>query len=156
VVIVVPAGPPGRPISQIATVLHPSAETGFQPRSQTRARARPPGVRHGLRLGPPTDAVDPGSERVRPSAIIGVMSTSPASCPGSSPATLRRRAVAAAVYEQLRRAAQLQMAGERADHTLQATAWCTRPTSASSATVDVVAEQQHFYAAAAEAMRRIR
>lgn len=60
------------------------------------------------------------------------------------------------VYDQLRRAAQLQMAGERADHTLQATALVHE------AYLRLVGNRRlswqnsgHFYAAAAEAMRRI-
>jgi RNA polymerase sigma factor (TIGR02999 family) len=60
------------------------------------------------------------------------------------------------VYEQLKRAAQLQMVGERADHTLQATALVHE------AYLRLVGDRQvswqssgHFYAAAAEAMRRI-
>ena len=60
------------------------------------------------------------------------------------------------VYEQLRACAQKQMAGERSDHTLQATALVheaylrlvgTRQTTWDS--------RAHFYVAAAEAMRRI-
>ena len=60
------------------------------------------------------------------------------------------------VYQQLRRAAQIQMAGERADHTLQATALVHE------AYLRLVGDRRiswqssgHFYAAAAEAMRRI-
>lgn len=60
------------------------------------------------------------------------------------------------VYEQLRRAARIQMAGERADHTLQATALVHE------AYLRLVGNRRlswqnsgHFYAAAAEAMRRI-
>jgi len=60
------------------------------------------------------------------------------------------------VYEQLRRAAQLQMGGERGDHTLQATALVHE------AYLRLVRDRRiswqssgHFYAAAAEAMRRI-
>ena len=60
------------------------------------------------------------------------------------------------VYDQLRREAQRRMAGERADHTLQATALVHE------AYLRLVGDQQvrwqnraHFYAAAAEAMRRI-
>lgn len=60
------------------------------------------------------------------------------------------------VYEQLRRAAQMQMAGERGDHTLQATALVHE------AYLRLVGDRRiswqssgHFYAAAAEAMRRI-
>ncbi|MCH8852687.1 MAG: hypothetical protein IID41_08555 [Planctomycetes bacterium] len=60
------------------------------------------------------------------------------------------------VYDQLRREAQRRMAGERSDHTLQATALVHE------AYLRLVGDQQihwqnraHFYAAAAEAMRRI-
>ena len=60
------------------------------------------------------------------------------------------------VYQQLRRAAQIQMAGERADHTLRATALVHE------AYLRLVGDRRvswqssgHFYAAAAEAMRRI-
>ena len=60
------------------------------------------------------------------------------------------------VYDQLRKAAQKQMAGERTDHTLQATALVHE------AYLRLVGTQQtswesraHFYVAAAEAMRRI-
>lgn len=60
------------------------------------------------------------------------------------------------VYEQLRKAAQLNMAGERPDHTLSATALVHE------AYVKLVGPREvawgsrgHFYAAAAEAMRRI-
>src|SRR5262245_47172725 len=60
------------------------------------------------------------------------------------------------VYEQLRKSAQLQMAGERPEHTLSATALVHE------AYLRLVGDQQvswqgraHFFAAAAEAMRRI-
>jgi RNA polymerase sigma factor (TIGR02999 family) len=60
------------------------------------------------------------------------------------------------VYQQLRGAAQLRMAGERADHTLQATALVHE------AFVKLVGERdipwqnrRHFYVAAADAMRQI-
>ena len=60
------------------------------------------------------------------------------------------------VYDQLRRAAQKQMAGERPDHTLQATALVHE------AYLRLIGSDQtqwgnraHFYVAAAEAMRRI-
>ncbi len=60
------------------------------------------------------------------------------------------------VYDQLRRAAELRMLGERADHTLSATA------IVHEAYLRLVGPRQvpwasrgHFYAAAAEAMRRI-
>lgn len=60
------------------------------------------------------------------------------------------------VYDQLRRAAQLQMAAERTDHTLQATALVHE------AYLRLVGKRRlswqnsgHFYAAAAEAIRRI-
>ena len=60
------------------------------------------------------------------------------------------------VYDQLRRDAQLRMAGERADHTLQATALVHE------AYLRLVGERRvpwqnraHFYSAAAEAIRRI-
>lgn len=60
------------------------------------------------------------------------------------------------VYDQLRRAAQLQMAAERADHTLSATALVHE------AYLKLVGPRQvpwgsrgHFYAAAAQAMRQV-
>ncbi len=60
------------------------------------------------------------------------------------------------VYDQLRREAQRHMAGERSDHTLQATALVNE------AYLRLVGDRRipwknraHFYAAAAEAMRRI-
>lgn len=60
------------------------------------------------------------------------------------------------VYDQLRREAQRRMAGERSDHTLQATALVHE------AYLRLLGDQQvpwqnraHFFAAAAEAMRRI-
>ncbi len=60
------------------------------------------------------------------------------------------------VYDQLRREAQRRMAGERSDHTLQATALVHE------VYLRLVGDEQirwqnraHFYAAAAEAMRRI-
>lgn len=60
------------------------------------------------------------------------------------------------VYDQLRKAAQLEMAGERRDHTLSATALVHE------AYVKLVgpreipwADRRHFYAAAADAMRQI-
>ena len=60
------------------------------------------------------------------------------------------------VYDQLRRAAQLQMAGERSEHTLQATALVheayLRLVGSHQATFE---NRAHFYVAAAEAMRRI-
>ena len=60
------------------------------------------------------------------------------------------------VYDQLRRAAQLQMAGERPDHTLQATALVheayLRLVGSHQTTFE---NRAHFYVAAAEAMRRI-
>ncbi len=60
------------------------------------------------------------------------------------------------VYGQLRKAAQLQMAGERPDHTLQATALVheayLRLVGPHQTTFK---NQAHFYVAAAEAMRRI-
>lgn len=60
------------------------------------------------------------------------------------------------VYEQLRKAAQLQMAGERSDHTLSATALVHEAYVKLSGPRDVPwAGRGHFYAAAAEAMRRI-
>ena len=60
------------------------------------------------------------------------------------------------VYTQLRKAAQKQMAGERSDHTLQATALVheayLRLVGSRQTNFDSTA---HFYIAAAEAMRRI-
>ncbi len=60
------------------------------------------------------------------------------------------------VYTQLRKAAQKQMAGERSDHTLQATALVheayLRLVGSRQTNFDNAA---HFYVAAAEAMRRI-
>ncbi|MFM9996996.1 MAG: ECF-type sigma factor [Phycisphaerales bacterium] len=60
------------------------------------------------------------------------------------------------VYDQLRRAAQLDLAGERADHTLSATALVHEAYLRLVGTREVPwAGRGHFYAAAAEAMRRI-
>ncbi len=60
------------------------------------------------------------------------------------------------VYEQLRKAAQLQMAGERSDHTLSATALVHEAYLKLAGPREVPwAGRGHFYAAAAEAMRRI-
>src|SRR5262245_2056518 len=60
------------------------------------------------------------------------------------------------VYEQLRKAAQLQMASERRDHTLSATALVHEAYLKLVGPREVAwAGRQHFYAAAAEAMRRI-
>ncbi len=77
-------------------------------------------------------------------------------------AAIERRGAGAAnellplVYDQLRREAQRHMAGERSDHTLQATALVHE------AYLRLVGDRRipwknraHFYAAAAEAMRRI-
>jgi len=60
------------------------------------------------------------------------------------------------VYEQLRRAAHLQMAGERSDHTLSATALVHEVYLKLVGPREVAWDgRAHFYAAAAEAMRRI-
>ncbi len=60
------------------------------------------------------------------------------------------------VYAQLRAVAQLRMAGERKDHTLQATALVHEAYLKLVGSRDVPwANQAHFYAAAAEAMRRV-
>jgi len=60
------------------------------------------------------------------------------------------------VYRQLRAAAQKQMARERGDHTLQATALVHEAYLRLVGPVEVAFENRaHFYAAAAEAMRRI-
>lgn len=60
------------------------------------------------------------------------------------------------VYEQLRKAAQLGMAGERAGHTLSATALVHEAYLKLVGPREVAwASRAHFYAAAAEAMRRI-
>lgn len=60
------------------------------------------------------------------------------------------------VYEQLRRAAQLGLAGERKDHTLSATALVHEAYLRLVGPREVKwAGRGHFYAAAAEAMRRI-
>ena len=60
------------------------------------------------------------------------------------------------VYEQLRKAAQLQMAGERRDHTLSATALVHEAYLRLVGPRDVAwTGRAHFYTAAAEAMRRI-
>ena len=60
------------------------------------------------------------------------------------------------VYEQLRRAAQLDLARERKDHTLSATALVHEAYLKLVGPRDVAwANRAHFYAAAAEAMRRI-
>jgi RNA polymerase sigma factor (TIGR02999 family) len=60
------------------------------------------------------------------------------------------------VYEQLRKAAQIEMSGERRDHTLDATALVHEAYLKLVGPRDVAwANRAHFYAAAAEAMRRI-
>lgn len=60
------------------------------------------------------------------------------------------------VYDQLRRAAQLQMATERSDHTLSATALVHEAYLRLVGPREVAWDgRAHFYAAAAEAMRRI-
>ncbi len=60
------------------------------------------------------------------------------------------------VYEQLRKAAQLNMAGERPGHTLSATALVHEAYVKLVGPREVAwANREHFYAAAAEAMRRI-
>lgn len=60
------------------------------------------------------------------------------------------------VYDQLRAAAQQQMARERADHTLQATALVHEAYVRLVGSEDVPWENRaHFYVAAAEAMRRV-
>lgn len=60
------------------------------------------------------------------------------------------------VYEQLRKAAQIEMNGERRDHTLDATALVHEAYLKLVGPRDVAwANRAHFYAAAAEAMRRI-
>lgn len=60
------------------------------------------------------------------------------------------------VYEQLRKAAQLGMAGERAGHTLSATALVHEAYVKLAGPREVAwAGRGHFYAAAAEAMRQI-
>ncbi len=60
------------------------------------------------------------------------------------------------VYDQLRKAAQLQMAGERPEHTLQATALVHEAYLRLVGSCQTTFENRaHFYVAAAEAMRRI-
>ncbi len=60
------------------------------------------------------------------------------------------------VYDQLRKAAQKQMAEERSDHTLQATALVHEAYIRLVGSHEVVWENRaHFYVAAAEAMRRV-
>ncbi len=60
------------------------------------------------------------------------------------------------VYEQLRQAAQLGLAGERAGHTLSATALVHEAYLKLAGPREVAwANRAHFYAAAAESMRRI-
>ena len=60
------------------------------------------------------------------------------------------------VYDQLRQAAQLQMAGERSDHTLSATSLVHEAYLKLIGPRDVPwTGRRHFYVAAAEAMRRI-
>ena len=60
------------------------------------------------------------------------------------------------VYEQLRKAAQLQMAGEREDHTLSATAVVHEAYLKLVGPREVPwAGRAHFYAAAAQAMRQV-
>src|SRR5947208_2964415 len=60
------------------------------------------------------------------------------------------------VYDQLRKAAQVGLSGERADHTLSATALVHEAYLKLVGPREVAwAGRGHFYAAAAEAMRRI-
>lgn len=60
------------------------------------------------------------------------------------------------VYEQLRRAAEVQMAGERRDHTLSATALVHEAYLRLVGPREIPWQSRaHFYAAAAEAMRRV-
>ncbi len=66
------------------------------------------------------------------------------------------------VYNELRRMAQVKMANERADHTLQPTALVheafirlVKPTQSGVEAVVDIRTRSHFFAAAAEAMRRI-
>lgn len=60
------------------------------------------------------------------------------------------------VYDQLRKAAQLELAGERKDHTLSATALVHEAYLKLAGPREVPwAGRGHFYAAAAEAMRRV-
>lgn len=60
------------------------------------------------------------------------------------------------VYEQLRKAAQVEMAAERKDHTLSATALVHEAYLKLVGPREVAwANRRHFYAAAAEAMRQI-
>lgn len=60
------------------------------------------------------------------------------------------------VYEQLRKAAQIQMAAERRDHTLSATALVHEAYLKLVGPREISwANRRHFYAAAAEAMRQI-
>ncbi len=129
--------------------------------------AEVPGPRRGpwLGLGPRMDPV-PGSRLGCSATIPGYRGRS---VPDSGPRDVTGWLEAASagdpraarellplVYAQLRKAAQLQMAGERPDHTLQATALVHE------AYLRLVGSRQtnfdnagHFYVAAAEAMRRI-
>jgi RNA polymerase sigma factor (TIGR02999 family) len=60
------------------------------------------------------------------------------------------------VYEQLRKAAQVEMAAERSDHTLSATALVHEAYLKLVGPREIAwANRRHFYAAAAEAMRQI-
>jgi RNA polymerase sigma factor (TIGR02999 family) len=60
------------------------------------------------------------------------------------------------VYDQLRKAAQIQMAGERSDHTLSATALVHEAYLKLAGPREMAwAGRGHFYSAAAESMRRI-
>lgn len=60
------------------------------------------------------------------------------------------------VYDQLRKAAQMQMGGERSGHTLSATALVHEAYLKLVGPREIAwANRRHFYAAAAEAMRRI-
>lgn len=60
------------------------------------------------------------------------------------------------VYDQLRKAAQLEMAAERKDHTLSATALVHEAYLKLVGPREIAwANRRHFYAAAAEAMRRV-
>jgi len=71
--------------------------------------------------------------------------------------TSARGELITAVYQQLRKIAQVRMAGERPDHTLQATALVHEAYLRLSDDLGgrVIKNRQDFYGAAAEAMRRI-
>lgn len=156
-----PAGEAGRTTAP-ATNSPPSARRpSRQPRSLGLSQRSSPHVRsEGWQVEPPSLASIPAAFRV----VSNPMPPEPASHSDASrlmsAAAGGDRAAAdqllPLVYEQLRKAAQLQMAGERNSHTLSATALVHDAYLRLAGPRDLPwANRAHFYAAAAQAMRRI-